>query len=585
MKFPFKNKKKYVEVDPDEIFIDSSNIPDFNTSQFEGRLEKPISRSTLIFLGISGAVLLLIFIFQSVKMQIINGDTYRNRSENNLLRPVPIFAGRGIITDRDGRLLAWNAPISENAVALEPETVASSSTSTLKSIFSEEPVARREYATSSGLSHVLGYVQYPSKDNNGFYYRDDFVGADGAEAYFDKVLSGENGSRLIEVDAHGNIVSENVVRPAVQGNNVSLSIDSRVQSALYNNIKDIAERVGFAGGAGMIMDVHTGEVIAMTSYPEFSSAAMSDPKDPENLKLILSYNANSSGLPFMNRATNGLYTPGSIVKPYMAMGVLSENVIDPMTIIKTTGSVTIQNPYDPDKVTIFRDWKNLGNLDLRHAIAMSSDAYFYTVGGGYKDQKGLGIKNIDKYLKIFGFGTPIPESFFGNASGTIPTPEWKKKTFNEDWYLGDTYNTVIGQYGFQVTLAQVIRAVASLANGGDILVPTIENGQARVERAVDLPAKNFQIVREGMRLGAQIGTGVALNLPYMSIATKTGTAELGVSKSKVNSWVTGFWPYENPKYAFVVMLEKGSVHNLIGAAAAMRQQLEWMHLYTPEYLK
>ena len=338
------------------------------------------------------------------------------------------------------------------------------------------------------------------------------------------------------------------------------------------------------------MDVRSGEILAMTSYPEYSPQIMSDKTDKISINRFLN---DTVGKPFMDRIIGGLYTPGSIVKPYMAMGALTENIIDPTTVIITKGSISIPNPYDSSLSTVFRDWKNLGPMDLRHAIAMSSDVYFYTIGGGYKDIKGLGIVNIDKYLQLFGFGADIPTSFFSGQHGTIPTPAWKKETFNEDWYVGDTYHTVIGQYGTQVTPIQVVRAVSSIANGGSLIVPTIlKNGESGdesqlpiVEKTIDLSQKNFQIVREGMRLSVTEGTSVALNVPFVNLAGKSGTAELGVSKARVNSWITGFWPYENPHYAFAIMLESGSVHNLIGAAAALRQQLDWMNIYTPEYFK
>lgn len=589
--FSLKRKKKYIEIDPDQVLIDSSNLPGFNTSQFEGRLEKPISRTVLYGIGAVGILVMIIFLARAGNMQISQGDSYRTRSENNLLRPVPIFAGRGVIYDRNGVLLAWNAPSDIATTTATTSDMSTASSSVTESIFTEEPVAHREYATTSGLAHVLGYVQYPSKDSNGFYYQEDFQGVSGVEKYYNELLSGVNGSRLVEVDARGKVISQNVIRPPGQGNNLTLSIDSRVQSALYNNIGDIANRVGFAGGAGVIMDVRTGEVLAMTSYPEYSPQVMSDKTDQASLSAFLN---DTVGKPFLDRAVDGLYTPGSIVKPYMAIGALTENVIDPNTVIVTTGSISVPNPYDSTKSTIFRDWKDLGPLDIRHAIAMSSDAYFYTIGGGYKDQKGLGITNIDKYLSLFGFGAEIPNSFFTSQKGLISSPAWKKATFNEDWYIGDTYHTAIGQYGTQVTPIQVVRAMSAMANGGSLLVPTIvkggesaeTDGQSQlpiVDRVIDLPQKNFQIVHEGMRLGVKQGTSVALNVPYVNVAGKSGTAELGVSKARVNSWITGFWPYENPHYAFAVMLESGSVHNLIGAAAAMRQQLEWMHIYTPEY--
>ncbi|MEK7646489.1 MAG: penicillin-binding transpeptidase domain-containing protein [Patescibacteria group bacterium] len=572
-KFFIRRRRRSHEIDPDQVMLDSSNLPNFDTSQFEGRITKPISLVALYGVGVFFLLCLGVFIFQAGTLQIVQGQEYRERSERNTLRPIPLFAGRGVLYDRNGVTLAWNAPHDVST----PDAQATSS------LFSSDLVPQREYATSSGLSHVLGYVKYPSKDNNGFYYQGDFEGVDGTEEYFDERLKGENGSRLVEVDARGNALSHNTIRPPQQGESVTLSIDSKVQSALYRNIKDIAERVGFTGGAGVIMDIHTGELIALTSYPEYDSQVMSDKTDSTAVRAML----NDSRLPFLDRAVDGLYTPGSIIKPYMALAALNEKVIEPTTVITSSGSISIPNPYDKTKSTIFRDWKSHGPVDMRKALAVSSDVYFYIVGGGYNDQKGLGVARIDAYLMKFGFGAPIGESFVSGKTGVIPTPQWKKETFDEDWYLGDTYNTSIGQYGFLVTPVQMVRAVASVANGGRILTPHIEKTNTpEVESTVDIPENYFKIVREGMRMSVLPGgTGVALSVPYVEIAAKSGTAELGVAKDKVNSWITGFWPYENPRYAFAVMLEKGSVHNLIGAAAATRQQLDWMHLNTPEYFE
>ncbi|OHA30699.1 MAG: hypothetical protein A3B11_01105 [Candidatus Taylorbacteria bacterium RIFCSPLOWO2_01_FULL_44_26] len=552
----FKPKRNYKEIDPDEILLDSRNIPDLDTDQFEGRLERPISRSILH--GLVGLFIIIagIFVVQSWKLSITHGAEYRLRSEKNSLRPSPLFAGRGLIYDRKGELLAWNVPQAE------------------------DEVPRREYATSTGLAHILGYVRYPSKDSNGFYYREDFEGVDGVENYFNEELRGVNGSRLIEVDARNTIVSQNVVRLPEQGNSLKLSIDSHVQSALYRNIENIASGGRFVGGAGLIMDVNTGEIIAMTSYPEYSPQIMSDNTDNIQVKALL----NAPGLPFLDRAADGLYAPGSIVKPYIALGILEEKIIEPDAIVVTTGSISIPNPYDPNKTSVFRDWKNHGPLDMRRAIAVSSDAYFYITGGGYKDQKGLGILNMDRYLNMFGFGMPVPASFAQGKAGTIPSPPWKKKTFNEDWYIGDTYHTAIGQYGFQVTPLQVVRAVAAIANGGNLLAPTIISGdKPKIDHVIDIPAKNFDIVREGMRMSVESGTSQGMNVPYVRVATKSGTAELGKSKEKINSWITGFFPYEKPRYAFVIILEKGLVKDQSSAGAVMRRQLDWMKEHAPEY--
>ncbi|MCX6715801.1 MAG: penicillin-binding transpeptidase domain-containing protein [Candidatus Taylorbacteria bacterium] len=549
------------EIDPDEILLDSSNIPKYDQSQFEGRLEKPISRGALIGVGVFFALILVIFLGQAINLQVVQGSEYLKRSQNNLLNPVPIFASRGAVFDRNEMPLTWNAPGKNEG---------------------EDAIPQRKYIDLPGLSHVLGYVQYPSKDKNGFYYRDDFEGVDGIEKYFNERLTGENGSRLVETDARGGIVSENVVRPPERGETITLSIDSRVQSGLYESIKAIASEYDFKGGAGIIMDVRNGEVLAVTSYPEYSPQIMSDRTDQVKVKAQL----NNPNLLFLDRAVGGLYTPGSIIKPYVAMGALNENIIDASTVIMTTGSVEVPNPYDPEVINVFRDWKNHGPLDMRHAIAVSSDAYFYIIGGGYKDQKGLGIANIDKYLRMFGLGEAVPESFFTGPNGVISSPAWKQATFKESWYLGDTYHSVIGQYGTQVTPVQIVRAVAALANDGKLLVPSIiKNQTPQIERTIDLPQKYFNIIHEGMRLSVKLGTSVALNKPFVEIAGKSGTAELGSLKANVNSWITGFWPYTDPHYAFVVILEHGSVHNLIGAAAVMSNQLEWMNKNTPEYFK
>ena len=395
-----------------------------------------ISKPTLYIVFGFFILVSIIFLGQAWKMQIIHGSEYVTRSQNNILRPIPVFAGRGVIFDRNGVELAWNAPGTATSTVNGSSTPQGSLSDILRSSDQENGLAHREYATSSGLAHVLGYVQYPSKDTNGFYYQSDFTGVDGVEKYFNDQLQGVNGSRLVEVDARGHVVSQDVVQPPQQGENITLSIDSALQSDLFQNIQNIAEQSHFNAGAGVIMDVHSGEILALTSYPEFDPEIMSSKTDVSAVKQFL----NDSRLDFLDRAVGGLYTPGSIMKPYVALGVLNEHVIDPLKIIVTTGSISIPNPYDPTKSTLFRDWKNLGALDLRHALEWSSDVYFYTVGGGYGDQKGLGIANIDKYVGMFGFGSSTT-GFFSGKSGTIPSPAWKQATFGEPWYLGDTYHT------------------------------------------------------------------------------------------------------------------------------------------------
>jgi penicillin-binding protein 2 len=560
--FTKRFSSRSANIDPDEIFLDSKNLPQFDTYQFEGRLEKPINISAVIIVSVCFGILVAILMGRAWFLEVRNGEVYAARSENNRLLHETIFADRGAIFDRNGVRLVWNATREEG-----------------------EDFSERNYIRDKGFSHVLGYIRYPSKDKNGFYFRKDFEGVQGVEKIYNDLLKGEHGLKIIETDALGQVQSGSVVEPAITGQNVYLSIDSRLQKKLYEYIEELASRVGFTGGAGGIIDVTTGEVIAMTSYPEYDSQALS----LGDRQALAEYSTDKRK-PFLDRFLTGLYTPGSIVKPYMALAALSENIIDPNKEIVTTGSISIQNPYDPTKKTVFNDWKNHGAVDMRKAIAVSSDVYFYQIGGGFEKQKGLGIQAIDEYLSLFGFGKEQTHPFFAGPAGVIPSPSWKEKAFPGDpWRIGDTYFTSIGQYGFQVTPLQILRGTASIANSGALLEPSIlriATSSSEVKR-FELPftKDQFDIVKEGMRMGATIGSASGLNVPCVEVAAKTGTAELGVSKQNVNSWVTGFFPYKNPRYAFAIVMESGPRANIYGGTFVMREMLDWMELYAPEYLK
>jgi penicillin-binding protein 2 len=548
------------EIDPDEIFLDSSNLPEFDVHQFEGRIEKPISLLTIIVLSSVFGLILFILLGKAWILQAKDGEKYAAMSENNVYDETTLYAERGAIFDRNGIKLAWNA--------VDPE---------------QADFSVRAYTKDPGFGHMLGYIKYPTKDKQGNYYRKNFEGVAGIEKFWNEALQGSHGMRILETNALGEIESESVIRPAQDGENLTLSLDARVQRKMYESIAGLADRVGFTGGGGVIMDVETGEIIALTSFPEYKSDVMSDGSD----RALISKYLTDTRKPFLNRILAGLYTPGSIVKPYVALAALEENIIDPEKEIVSTGSMSIPNPYDPTRKTVFMDWKAHGAVDMRRAIAVSSNVYFYQVGGGFEGQPGLGIERLNKYFSLFGLGKNSEEGFFSGPIGTIPSPSWKEKVFPGDpWRIGDTYFTSIGQYGFQVTPLQMVRADAALANGGTYLSPTIfkvASSSPVMGKTIPVDNDNLQIVREGMRQGATVGSASGLNVPYVKMAAKTGTAELGVSKAFVNSWVMGFFPYEKPRYAFVVMMERGPRANVYGATAAMRELIDWMNLNTPEY--
>lgn len=559
------------DINPDEIFLDSKNLPGFNKDQFEGRIEQPIGMSSIIGVALVFLIIEIIFLGKVINLQLVHGAEYLKKSENNRLEHTPIFAMRGVIYDRNGEKLAWNT--------FQDELTSSATTTSTISF------PKRSYISTPGFGHALGYVSYPKRDSKGYYYQEALVGKDGLEEKYNDILSGKNGLQISETDARGTTQSGSIVEEPQNGASLTLGIDARVQAKLYDVIKGVIEDRGFMAGAGAVMDVHTGEFLALTSYPEYDSTIVSD---GSNKKAIQSYQLDKRGV-FLDRSVSGVYTPGSIVKPMMAIAALNEGVISPDKAILSTGSISIPNPYNPKLKSVFNDWKAHGWVDMRDAIAVSSDVYFYEIGGGFENQKGIGIANIEKYARMFGFGSLTGVDIEGEKTGTIPSPEWKAKVFNgEAWRIGDTYHTVIGQYGFQSTLVQAIRMTASIANGGTLVTPHLvrEPVQDFPESHIDIPSAYFQVAREGMRQAVgPTGTVKGLSVGYVDVAGKTGTAEIDAGKKYVNSWVVGFFPYDNPKYAFTVVMERGPHDNTIGGVYVMRQLLDWMYSNTPEHLK
>lgn len=345
-------KKPSFNLDPDQIFLDSRPLPEFSRGQLEGVIEKPITRNTFIALGIVVSLLGVLFSTRVFFLQVVRGEDFALRSEENSLAHQSIPAPRGVIYDRVGEELAWNVE------------------------------GERAYTSRNGFGHVLGFTGLPNEKEAKNFLPNEIIGKEGIEESLQSALAGVDGKKIIEETVSGKIAGQSVLIPPVAGKPVSLSIDARVNEALYNAIAGVAEDRGFQGGAGVVMNVKTGELLAMVNYPEYKSEVLSTGADRATIQ---SYQ-NDPHKPFLNRVVQGVYTPGSIIKPYIAIGALEEGTIDPAKKILSTGSISIQNPYDPTLKSVFRDWKAHGWVDMRRAIAVSSNVYFFAVGGGYESQ-------------------------------------------------------------------------------------------------------------------------------------------------------------------------------------------------------
>lgn len=567
-----KLRSRYTsQVDVEEVLLDASNIPAFNRERMEGKRELPISNRSVYTIGAIFTIVALVFIGKIYNLQIVKGEEYTAIAEHNSIAKALIIAERGVIFDVNDEMMVWNE-VDESG---------------------EYDFPIRAYTDRLGLGQVLGYVSYPKRDSRGFFFRTDYLGRSGVELAYDDVLKGKNGSKIIEIDALHDVVSEHAIEAPTEGGAIKLSIDAELSEAMYKIIATSSAQAGFRSGAGAIMNVHTGEILALTSFPSYDPEVMADGDDTA---LIEEYN-NDDRLPFLNKVVGGAYTPGSIVKPFVAYAALNEGVINEHTVMYSNGSITIPNPYNPSNPSYFNDWRAQGKMTVREAIAFSSNVFFYIAGGGLPEiavpqaglgapLEGLGITKMSNNYRLFGMGEKTGITIAQEQAGVVPDPEWKREVFDDDWRLGDTYFTAIGQFGFLATPIQMLRAYAALANGGTLVSPHVVYGQIGETKELNLNQAVLDIIHQGMRKTVNFpgGTARALERSDVAIAAKSGTAEVGVGNAYVNSWAAGFWPYEEPKYAFILMMDKAPRSNALGATRIMGNVVEWMSVNRPEYL-
>lgn len=605
--------------------MDSQNFPGFDRGRMEGRLEMLLSRRVahgvfLFFIGFTAIAGLQLW-----NLQVVRGEELSARAFNNRMEIYSLLPERGVIVDSRGIELAWNE--AKFRIVLHPSSfdMFASRTRDIEKIFGKiididairkyitetssdiiladnmaweeaERIVRelpdipfriesssiRRYTGKKGFSHLIGYVGYSDELDGETQFSPQLkVGKTGIEKYFNTILGGKKGTRIAEVDAHGKIISQHLQENPKSGETLALTIDAELQSKLYDAIGQVVEDRGFTGAAGAFLNIKNGDVLALTSYPEFDSNTLSQGLSKEEFEKI----STDPRSPFFFRALEGRYPPGSIFKPIVALAALEEGIISPEKEIYSSGRIVIPNPYNPNNPSIFLDWKAHGWVDMRQALAVSSNVYFYSLGGGYEDQKGLGAIRLKKYSEMFGLGKPVLQGV-KEEYGAVPDP-----LSNSSWTIGDTYNFSIGQGGLQVTPLQIARYAALLAQDG--IFPDIhllKNQQDSIigsayitKEHIPISQKYFSVIKEGMRKAVEAGTAQAAAGVGMKIAGKTGTAEIG--NGRVDSWFIGFFPYEDPKIAFAVVLENGSEKNLIGAPFATRSVLEWIARERPEYIK
>lgn len=584
------------------------------------------------------AIVILMFgalVLQLINLQVIKGEEYKQRAEINALREVPLLPARGLIYDRNGRPLVQNSArftaaivpgdlpergevavyrMIEQTLQMSVEEIEKKvqegidrqgaySPAIIKQdvdrdaalvLMELEPHApgltvlvepTRTYATGALLSHILGYVgpisaeEWKELKDEGYLYQD-YVGKTGVEAGYEEVLRGKMGKKLTEVDAAGRELKTIAERRPIDGANIVLSIDADLQQKVAQVLEEYAADSDNAAAA--VMDVRTGEVLALVSLPSYDNNIFSGKIDDAKLAELI----NAPGKPLVNHGLSEQYPPGSTFKTIVGSAALQEGIAGPWTTITSRGYILIQNDFDPNVVYRYPDWAALGTLDFYGGLAMSSNVYFYYLAGGKPDEgfRGLGVERVAAYARAFGFGQPTGIDIPGETSGLVPDATWKEETVGEPWTLGDTYNFGIGQGYVAATPMQVLTAICAIANGGQLLTPhvmkhladshgnTLSSYETRVRAQVSVDDSYLQVVRAGMRRSVTDGVAKNAAVPSVEIAGKTGTAEFGPrlanGKYETHGWFAGFAPYDNPEIAVVVFVQRGTGGSDASPAAA-----------------
>ncbi len=562
------------------------------------------------------------------QLQVVQHDTYASKAEDNRISIVPIAPNRGLILDRNGVVLARNysaytleifpakvrdldRTIQELGEVIDVQAkdrsrfrklyaeTRNAESLPIRTRLTDEEVARfaanryrfpgvdikarlfRQYPHGDLAAHVIGYIgriNQADQDKledlgvDANYRGTDFIGKSGLEASYQQELHGTTGFEQVEIDAAGRGIRTLARTPAQSGNNVTLTLDSKLQ--------EIAEAAfGDHRGALVALEPSTGGVLAFVSKPGFDPNLFVDGIDPQSWAEL----NNSPDRPLNNRAIAGVYPPGSTFKPYMALAALESG--------KRTQKSAINDPgYFEFGGRRFRDSKAGGNgyVDLYKSIVVSSDTYYYQVAND------MGIDAIAGFMAKFGFGAKSGIDLEGEATGVLPSQEWKQKRFRrpeqQKWYAGETISIGIGQGYNAYTPIQLAVALATLAANGDMyrphLVSAIDNlrtGERRqiepaLIRRIPLNADNVEFVKRAMAGVNKEGTGARsfANAQYTS-GGKTGTAQvIGMKQGEKydekkiaerhrdHSLFIVFAPVESPKIALMVIVENGG----FGARAA-----------------
>ncbi len=595
------------------------------TEEDAARLEWPLSKGWFRGIWWISLCILVILAGRVFALNTVQGEKYQGMAERNSLRTLSISAPRGIIYDRTGQALVQNIPTLDLVVVpsdlpreeedrvREQELLAEMididkevsslafeaprntvSPILLKSGLTQEEMllflsrktdfpgvvvaksAKRQYKDGPIFSHIIGYEGRIKQEELSLYPEygsSDTLGKEGVERSYETFLHGRSGTQRVEVDALGKIKKDLGTSQPIPGNDIILHVDAELQKKLFDSLSMLLETKKLKRAAAIAMNPQTGGILALVSLPSYDNNLFSGGIHQKHYQELLGDDAR----PLFNRAVNGEYPPGSTLKPVIAAAALAEGVVNEHTEIESRGGISIGKFF-------FGDWKAHGFTDIRRAIAVSSDVYFYSVGGGYGSIPGLGMRRMKAYEEFFGYGKKTGIDIPVEASGFLPDPDWKQKRFGERWYIGDDYNASIGQGFVTATPLQVLNSIATISNGGILREPRLVSDtrdisgklspiESPIVRKDFIDANILKIVREGMRETVTEGTAQLLKELPVSVAGKTGTAQFGTGKD-THGWFVSFAPFERPEIALIVLVE-GQGEEGYNAVPVTKEVYQW----------
>lgn len=588
----------------------------------------PLGSQPLFFLGLAIFLAAALVAGRVLYLSFSRGEAYRARAEANSNLVERLTAPRGLITDRNGETLAENKPvflallksgefirrtdlrdqtlgvaervlgmprsdlldmisnrdserIGEN-ILLSPD-LTQSELIALKSenLPTIEITAgfKRRYPAGAAFSPILGYTGLASVEDlrkNPDLTGEDAVGKAGVEYSYENLLRGVPGSVVSRRDARGKFLGEKEKRDPQIGSALRLTIDAEFQKYFYDRLREGLALLGRNVGVGLAIRPETGEILALVDTPSYDNNIFTSSGNDDEKRRLLA----APDKPLFNRAVGGLYSPGSTIKPLVGLAALSEGVIGPDREIFSPGYLDVPNPYDPEKPTRFLDWRPQGSVNLERAIAQSSNVYFYEVGGGFGELKGLGISRLREWWRKFGLGTALGVDLPGESAGHLPDPDEREKRIGRPWLVGDTYNVSIGQGDLLITPLQLISYIGAIANGGTVYRPFVAQNGAGPKAVADLRGleANFGEIKKGMIAASRyyLGTAYLLHdLPFV-VAAKTGTAQIKNNEQE-NAFFVGFAPAENPQIAVLILVER-SREGSLNTVPIARDVLNWYYI-------